>query len=218
MWTHKRGHTNEWLCSSTNKIKQNPKLMPQNRQLNWWVPCSLCSLTMWLTQWEVSRAGCWVCWNQMPTDDCSCCGLIPSETIKFKNITHASSKPWTFLPVIFFMVWSYRLVVSPSRNFLISLNDRLVIQVGRPKMKPSGLRPVSSASLATKGQSKQHPLLKFSFVPPTSSEWSEKVWVSSLILKEWISGPRLPVLLLSPNEKTADKHESNINKVTNPKP
>lgn len=98
-----------------------------------------------------------------------------------------------------------------ERSFLL----KLVIQVGGPERDPLACsKSVSSASLATEGQSKYHPLLKFSFVPPSSSEWSKKVSPSSLVLK-WmdLSGPCCPMLLLSPgNEKTADKHKITLKK------
>lgn len=87
-------------------------------------------------------------------------------------------------------------------------------------MKPSGL-PKQGLYLQRlwqqRGQSK-HPFLKCSLVPLTVSQWSKEAWLSSLGLKKCISGPYLPMLLSPGNEKTADKHISNMNKRTNPKP
>lgn len=62
-------------------------------------------------------------------------------------------------------------------------------------MKPSGLsKSVSSASLAIEVQSRQHPLLKFSFVPPASQKGVKKADFHHRCL-EVGSGPYRPMLL-----------------------
>lgn len=80
-------------------------------------------------------------------------------------------------------------------------------------MKPSGLRSVSSASLATEVQSKQHPLLKFSFVPPTSQRGIRKVDFHNRCLESG-SGPYLPMLLSPGNLKNKKQKQPTNTKVT----
>lgn len=58
----------------------------------------------------------------------------------------------------------------------------------RPKAKTPGLSKVCNFSISGKRGSilNKHPVLKFSFEPPPTSKWSDKIW-PSLVLKEWIS-------------------------------
>lgn len=57
-------------------------------------------------------------------------------------------------------------------------------------MKPSGLSKVCIFSVSgNRERQSKHPSLKCSLVRPTASERSKEVWLSSLGLKKWISGP-----------------------------
>lgn len=92
----------------------------------------------------------------------------------------------------------------------------------RPQVKTPGLSKVWIFSISGKTGSilNRHPVSKLSFVPPPSSEWSEKVWPSSLVLKEWIS-----VVQVSPCRCLAQemkRHQTNtkvtLKKIKNNKP
>lgn len=87
MDTHKRGHTDERsLCSCINKIKQNPKVMPQNWQLTGAMQF------VFLNNLTELRSNSFQSRMLGLSVDTKCpwmtvepwCGLIPSETIKFQ--------------------------------------------------------------------------------------------------------------------------------------
>lgn len=165
-----------------------------------------------------------------------CWHLMWSDTFRnhqVQNMAHTSSQPHTLLLAILgfmschdpvnsgFLLPHHPTVKECSVCFFLKWTSHVS---WRPKMKPSGLRSVSSASLATEVQSKQHPLLKFSFVPPTSQRGIRKVDFHNRCLESG-SGPYLPMLLSPGNlknkkqkTKTANKHKSNSNKRTNPRP
>lgn len=143
-----------------------------------------------------SRMPSFLSWHRMPTDDST--ASVWSWHLQEPSgpdVVHASSRPFTLCQQFLSrhdagyhgFLLHHQSLCHPITECSSPLNCQLAILLGDPKQRPLAC-PRGNFSIAGKRGStlNKHPVLKFSFEPPPTSKWSDKIW-PSLVLKEWIS-------------------------------